>query len=86
MTKTLSPEANYKKTRKSVGFISLPKASLKDWKRIGFKSGLEIHQQLNTSLKLFCRCPAGIYHDNEDYDDDLDPEDYGDLDFNENWN
>ena len=24
--------------------------------------------------------------DNEDYDDDLDPEDYGDLDFNENWN
>ncbi|MBT3242865.1 MAG: Glu-tRNA(Gln) amidotransferase subunit GatE [Bacteroidetes bacterium] len=71
MTKTLSPEANYKKTLKSVGFISLPKASLKDWKRIGFKSGLEIHQQLNTSLKLFCRCPAGIYHDNEDYDGEI---------------
>jgi len=24
--------------------------------------------------------------DDEQYDDDLDPEDYGDLDFNENWN
>jgi len=24
--------------------------------------------------------------DDENFDDDLDPEDYGDLDFNENWN
>ncbi|MDP4173372.1 MAG: Glu-tRNA(Gln) amidotransferase subunit GatE [Bacteroidota bacterium] len=33
----------------------------KDYELIGFKSGLEIHQQLLTSKKLFCRCPAGIY-------------------------
>lgn len=32
-----------------------------DYHQIGFKSGLEIHQQLLTSKKLFCRCPAGIY-------------------------
>jgi glutamyl-tRNA(Gln) amidotransferase subunit E len=32
-----------------------------DYARIGFKSGLEIHQQLLTEKKLFCRCPAGHY-------------------------
>jgi len=34
-----------------------------DYARIGFKSGLEIHQQLLTVKKLFCRCPAGKYSD-----------------------
>ncbi|MGB5529874.1 MAG: Glu-tRNA(Gln) amidotransferase subunit GatE, partial [Ignavibacteriaceae bacterium] len=37
-----------------------------DYKFVGFKSGLEIHQQLFTDKKLFCRCPAGIYSDNYD--------------------
>ena len=32
-----------------------------DYATIGFKSGLEIHQQLLTEKKLFCRCPAGRY-------------------------
>lgn len=32
-----------------------------DYSRVGFKSGLEIHQQLLTDKKLFCRCPAGQY-------------------------
>jgi len=32
-----------------------------DYARIGFMSGLEIHQQLFTEKKLFCRCPAGMY-------------------------
>jgi glutamyl-tRNA(Gln) amidotransferase subunit E len=31
-------------------------------------SGLEIHQQLATKEKLFCRCPVGIFHDFDDYD------------------
>ena len=34
-----------------------------DYAAVGFKSGLEIHQQLLTSKKLFCRCPAGHYSD-----------------------
>ncbi len=32
-----------------------------DVTKLGFKCGVEIHQQLFTSKKLFCRCPAGLY-------------------------
>ncbi len=32
-----------------------------DYRKIGFMSGLEVHQQLLTEKKLFCRCPAGQY-------------------------
>ena len=35
----------------------------KDYETIGFMSGLEVHQQLLTEKKLFCRCPAGRYND-----------------------
>ncbi len=34
-----------------------------DYAEIGFKSGLEVHQQLLTEKKLFCNCPAGHYDD-----------------------
>ncbi len=34
-----------------------------DYVALGFRCGLEIHQQLLTSRKLFCRCPAGRYSD-----------------------
>jgi glutamyl-tRNA(Gln) amidotransferase subunit E len=37
-----------------------------DYETVGFKSGLEIHQQLLTAKKLFCRCPAGQYSDQYD--------------------
>ncbi|MBL1216508.1 MAG: Glu-tRNA(Gln) amidotransferase GatDE subunit E [Planctomycetes bacterium] len=33
---------------------------------IGLKCGLEVHQQLLTETKLFCRCPAGQYSDEYD--------------------
>lgn len=36
-----------------------------DYESIGFKAGLEIHQQLNTK-KLFCNCPSKI-SDDKDY-------------------
>jgi len=32
-----------------------------DYANIGFMCGLEVHQQLLTKTKLFCRCPAGRY-------------------------
>jgi glutamyl-tRNA(Gln) amidotransferase subunit E len=34
-----------------------------DYAILGFMSGLEVHQQLRTRSKLFCRCPAGRYVD-----------------------
>jgi glutamyl-tRNA(Gln) amidotransferase subunit E len=37
-----------------------------DYATVGFKSGLEIHQQLLTLKKLFCRCPAGRYSERYD--------------------
>ena len=40
-----------------------------DYARVGFKSGLEIHQQLLTEKKLFCRCPAGRY--SREYDAEI---------------
>ncbi len=33
---------------------------------VGLISGLEVHQQLLTDQKLFCRCPAGLYTEEHD--------------------
>jgi glutamyl-tRNA(Gln) amidotransferase subunit E len=33
------------------------------FRKLGFKCGLEIHQQLLTETKLFCNCPAGYRND-----------------------
>jgi glutamyl-tRNA(Gln) amidotransferase subunit E len=32
-----------------------------DYKEIGLRVGLEVHQQLLTEKKMFCKCPAGLY-------------------------
>ncbi|MEA3316475.1 MAG: Glu-tRNA(Gln) amidotransferase subunit GatE [Bacteroidota bacterium] len=58
---------NYEKTKKEIAYVSLKDATKKDYERIGFMSGLEVHQQLKTKEKLFCNCPAGIFNDDDDY-------------------
>ncbi len=37
-----------------------------DYRELGFLSGLEVHQQLDTKKKLFCRCPSGVFVDHFD--------------------
>ncbi|ALO15503.1 Glu-tRNA(Gln) amidotransferase subunit GatE [Salinivirga cyanobacteriivorans] len=71
MKDTFDPKANYKATRKKIGYQPRKKSDQKTYDRIGFMSGLEVHQQLKTKYKLFCRCPAGIYHDDDNYDAEL---------------
>ena len=36
------------------------------FQKLGFRCGLEVHQQLLTSKKLFCRCPARLYNTHYD--------------------
>ncbi len=66
-----NPKDNYSKTRAQVGYISRKNSSPELYSRLGFMSGLEVHQQLLTKEKLFCHCPAGIYNKDEDYDAEL---------------
>ncbi len=71
MSKDFKAEKNFKTTKTNVGYTPRKKTPLKTYKELGFMSGLEVHQQLKTKEKLFCRCPAGLYSDFEDYDAEL---------------
>ncbi len=68
MKQKFDPKKNYETSRKKIGYVVRKEATQPDYDRIGFKSGLEVHQQLLTDKKLFCHCPAGIYNKSEDYD------------------
>ncbi|MGL6297714.1 MAG: Glu-tRNA(Gln) amidotransferase subunit GatE, partial [Methanobacteriaceae archaeon] len=37
-----------------------------DWDKLGLKMGLEIHQQLNSTSKLFCPCSTELIDKNGD--------------------
>ncbi|MBD3298032.1 MAG: Glu-tRNA(Gln) amidotransferase GatDE subunit E, partial [candidate division Zixibacteria bacterium] len=56
-----TPADNYHRTRELVGYVGRRDATPETYRVIGFKSGLEVHQQLKTHRKLFCRCPAGMF-------------------------
>src|SRR3989344_2010043 len=37
-----------------------------DYSKLGFKAGLEVHQQIDIGSKLFCHCPAFLRNDSPD--------------------
>jgi len=69
--KEFDPKQNYKFTREQTGYVTIKEATPETYRLVGFKSGLEVHQQLLTEEKLFCHCPARIYNHNDDYDAEL---------------
>ncbi len=71
MYKRINGKANTDISRKNIGFVPLGEGSLKLYSDMGFKCGLEVHQQLLTKKKLFCRCPAGIYQRGDDFDAEI---------------
>ena len=71
IVKSKTPRENYELSKKNIGYVDRSKATQFDYDRIGFMSGLEVHQQLATKEKLFCRCPAGIYQNKEEYDAEI---------------
>lgn len=66
--KKINPRQNFDETRNKIGYVDRKDARQSDYDRIGFMSGLEVHQQLLTKRKLFCRCPAGIYQKPDQFD------------------
>ncbi len=66
--RTFDGDVNYVTTRQQVGYVPRSEADSDVYARLGFKCGLEIHQQLLTEKKLFCHCPAGIYQKGNDFD------------------
>lgn len=71
MKRDFNPRDNYEQTKRAVGYVRLHKATQADYDRVGFKAGLEVHQQLKTEKKLFCNCPARIYNKFDDYDAEI---------------
>ena len=68
MAQHTDPKLNYEETKKRIGYVTRQEATQETYDRIGFMSGLEVHQQLKTEQKLFCRCPAGVYQKPGDFD------------------
>ncbi len=63
-----NPRKNFNITKEELGYVDRKEAQQSDYDRIGFMSGLEVHQQLLTKKKLFCRCPAGIFQKKDEFD------------------
>ena len=54
------PNKNYEDSKKAIGYVARKDATQADYDRIGFKAGLEVHQQLKTRRKLFCTHCGGV--------------------------
>ncbi len=68
MPSKFDPLKNYEQTKQLVGYLPRTATSETTYVELGFRCGLEIHQQLLTAKKLFCRCPAGLFQKDGEYD------------------
>jgi glutamyl-tRNA(Gln) amidotransferase subunit E len=68
MKQSFDAKRNYEASKTLVGYVTRREATPETYATLGFKCGLEIHQQLKTRKKLFCRCPAGLYQHDGEYD------------------
>lgn len=71
MDLSFDAHAHHEATKRRAGYVSRKKANQETYDRIGFMSGLEVHQQLLTQEKLFCHCPAGIYNKSDVFDAEI---------------
>jgi glutamyl-tRNA(Gln) amidotransferase subunit E len=71
MNQELDFKNNFDKTRELIGYRSRKEMTPGCYAEMGFKCGLEVHQQLLTREKLFCHCPAGVFQRNGQYDAEL---------------
>ena len=71
MKAPFDPRQNHEQSQKRVGYAPRLETAAATYAALGFKCGLEVHQQLKTGKKLFCHCPAGRYHDHADYDAEI---------------
>jgi glutamyl-tRNA(Gln) amidotransferase subunit E len=71
MKTPFNPCQNYEKSKKLAGYSLRSQTKLATYSRLGFKCGLEVHQQLKTVQKLFCHCPAGRYHPLAEFDAEI---------------
>ncbi|MFC2107911.1 Glu-tRNA(Gln) amidotransferase subunit GatE [Candidatus Bipolaricaulota bacterium] len=71
MSDSDNPANVHEATKASVGYVPRKAATQSLYEDMGFRCGLEVHQQLKTDQKLFCRCPAGRYQSGDSYDAQL---------------
>ena len=57
--------------RGRIAYVPFEEATDSLYSDLGFRCGLEVHQQLATRQKLFCRCPAGLYQRDGEFDSQL---------------
>jgi glutamyl-tRNA(Gln) amidotransferase subunit E len=71
MKPSFDPRQNHVQSRELVGYSPRRETPASTYAALGFKCGLEVHQQLKTGKKLFCHCPAGRYHGHDDFDAEI---------------
>lgn len=64
-------ENNFYETCRHIGYTQRKQTQPEVYQKLGLMCGLEIHQQLKTEKKLFCRCPAGVFQKDGQYDAEI---------------